>query len=98
MDEDDPVEYDEEGNPIPGTEKDKRHIEPLPIVYHSEIEYPPFEKNFYVEHADIAKLTDIEVGDLKAKLGIQVSGFHPPKPVTSFAHFGFGEKLMKAIR
>jgi len=29
---------------------------------------------------------------------IQVSGIDPPKPVTSFAHFGFDENLMKAVR
>lgn len=28
----------------------------------------------------------------------KVSGPSPPKPVTSFGHFGFDESLMKAIR
>ena len=29
---------------------------------------------------------------------LQVSGLLPPRPVTSFAHFGFDENLMEAIR
>jgi len=39
-----------------------------------------------------------QVIDLQQKLGIRVSGASPPKPVSSFAHFGFDEALMKAIR
>ncbi len=27
-----------------------------------------------------------------------MSGILPPKPVSSFAHFGFDEQLMKAVR
>lgn len=65
---------------------------------HSEIEYMDFEKNFYEEHEEIAKLNVIEVEQLRSKMGIKVSGPAPPKLVTSFAHFGFDEKLMKAIR
>ena len=36
--------------------------------------------------------------DLQQKLGIKVSGASPPKPVSSFGHFGFDEALLKAIR
>ena len=39
-----------------------------------------------------------QVIDLQQKLGIRVSGASPPKPVSSFAHFGFEEVLLKAIR
>jgi len=39
-----------------------------------------------------------QVIDLQQKLGIRVSGASPPKPVSSFAHFGFDEELLKAIR
>jgi hypothetical protein len=40
----------------------------------------------------------LQVIDLQQKLGIKVSGASPPKPVSSFAHFGFEETLLKAIR
>ena len=38
-----------------------------------QIDYASFGKDFYVEHEDIAKLTDQEVRDLKRKLGLKVS-------------------------
>lgn len=37
-----------------------------------QIDYPVFEKNFYIEHDEIAKLTEREVQDLRRKLGMKV--------------------------
>lgn len=31
-------------------QKKSKHIEPLPQLDHSKIEYPEFDKNFYIEH------------------------------------------------
>ena len=90
------IDYDEDGNPIaPPKRKD---VDPLPPVYHSEIEYEPFERNFYQQHEDIAALSEDQVRDLRQALGVRVTGPDPPKPISSFAHFGFDEALMKAIR
>ncbi|CAK1580656.1 unnamed protein product [Parnassius mnemosyne] len=90
------IEYDEDGNPIAPTKK--KFIDPLPPIDHSEIEYEPFEKNFYVPHEDIENLTHQQVEDLKKNLGVKITGPDPLKPVSSFAHLGFDEQLMKAIR
>ncbi|KAF9805393.1 hypothetical protein SFRURICE_018284, partial [Spodoptera frugiperda] len=90
------IEYDEDGNPIAPPKK--KFIDPLPPIDHSEIEYEPFEKNFYTPHEDIEKLTPQQVEELKKNLGVKISGPDPPKPVSSFAHLGFDEQLMKAIR
>ena len=96
-DEDGPaIDYDADGNPII-PDKDK-HIDPLPQIDHSEIKYHKFEKNFYEEHNDISSLSNIQAIDLMHKLNMKVSGPSPPRPVTSFAHFGFDEQLMKSIR
>lgn len=92
----DELEYDEDGNPIAPSRK--RTIEPLPSIDHSLIEYKPFEKNFYVIHEEIAKLTKNQKDELRHKLGIKVTGAAAPAPVCSFAHFGFDDQLMKAIR
>ena len=70
----------------------------MPPIDHSTIEYDSFEKNFYQEHDDIKALTNSEAEELRQILGIKVSGFAAPKPVSSFAHFNFDEQLMKAIR
>lgn len=90
------IEYDADGNPIAPTKK--KDIDPLPQIYHSEIEYEPFEKNFYEPHDEIASMTKQQTDELRKTLGVKVSGPDPPKPCPSFAHFGFDENLMKAIR
>ncbi len=45
-----------------------------------------------------SRLSLEQIIDLQQKLNVRVSGASPPKPVTSFAHFGFDDALMKAIR
>lgn len=95
-DDDMEVEYDDDGNPI-YTPK-KKIIIPLDPIDHSEIVYPAFGKDFYKEHADIETLNALEVVELRNKLGLKVSGFNPPKPVSSFAHFGFDSHTMATIR
>ncbi|XP_053555604.1 ATP-dependent RNA helicase DDX42 [Bombina bombina] len=93
--EEDNLEYDSDGNPIATT---KRIIDPLPPMDHSEIDYPPFEKNFFEEHEEITSLTPQQIVDLRNKLNLRVSGAAPPRPASSFAHFGFDEQLMHQIR
>ncbi|XP_049715040.1 ATP-dependent RNA helicase DDX42 isoform X1 [Elephas maximus indicus] len=93
--EEDNLEYDSDGNPIAPS---KKIIDPLPPIDHSEIDYPPFEKNFYNEHEEITNLTPQQLIDLRHKLNLRVSGAAPPRPGSSFAHFGFDEQLMHQIR
>jgi ATP-dependent RNA helicase DDX42 len=94
-DENPDLEYDEDGNPIPPDKK--KIIDPLPPIDHSTIEYKPFEKNFYQEHPEITSLTNKQVAELRKTFDLTVSGTNPPKPVSSFAHFNFDDKLLKAI-
>lgn len=91
----DEMEYDQDGNPIVSK---KRIIDPLPPVDHSQIEYVPFEKNFYQPHEEISKMNKVQKDELRHKLGIKVMGAAVSAPVCSFAHFGFDEQLMKVIR
>lgn len=96
VDEENPdIEYDEDGNPIPPDKK--KIIDPLPPIDHNNIDYKPFQKEFYTEHEDIKCLTDKEVCELRKTLGITVTGRDAPKPVSSFGHLNFEEKLIKAI-
>ncbi|KAJ7406004.1 ATP-dependent RNA helicase DDX42 [Pitangus sulphuratus] len=66
--EEDNLEYDSDGNPIAPS---KKIIDPLPPIDHSEIEYPPFEKNFYDEHEEITSLTPQQVVELRHKLNLR---------------------------
>ncbi|XP_028267230.1 ATP-dependent RNA helicase DDX42 isoform X2 [Parambassis ranga] len=90
------IDYDSDGNPVASATK--KIIMPLPPIDHSEIDYPPFEKNFYNEHEELGNLNGTQVLELRHKLNLRVSGAAPPKPCTSFAHFGFDEQLMHQIR
>ncbi|XP_053203096.1 ATP-dependent RNA helicase DDX42-like [Panonychus citri] len=95
-DDDEIVEYDEQGNPIVNRQK-LRYIDPLPACEHSKINYKPFERNFYHEHDEIQALDEEKTKQLRTTLGITVSGANAPKPCISFAHFGFDEQLTKAV-
>ena len=48
-------------------------IDPLPPLDHHEIDYESFNKNFLVEHEDVARLADGQVEELRRKLGIKVN-------------------------
>ncbi|OZC06138.1 hypothetical protein X798_06877 [Onchocerca flexuosa] len=93
--EDEIYEYDEDGNIIWTW---KKVIDPLQPIDHATMEYAPFNKNFYHEHEQIKSMTTIKVFELRNNLNLKVAGFNPPKPVTTFAHFGFDEALMNVIR
>lgn len=94
-DEEEEMDYDDDGNPIL---KRNKVIDPLPAVDHSDIDYEPFERNFYKPHEEIDMLKPVQVTELREKLGIKVSGIAPPHPVSSFGHFGFDDKLLGAVR
>ena len=69
-------------------------INPLPPINHDEvrgtvmlfcvligllkIDYPPFHRNFYHEHSEIAAMTHPDVQKLRKKLGlsVRVFGYH----------------------
>ncbi|CAJ0581990.1 unnamed protein product, partial [Mesorhabditis spiculigera] len=88
-------EYDEDGKIIFTF---KKHIDPLPKMDHASVAYKPFKKDFYKEHEEISKMNVFDAGRLRDKLDLKVAGNNPPKPVCSFAHFGFDQKLMAFIR
>lgn len=73
-------------------------IDPLPPIDHSEFKYDSFEKNFYIEHEEIASMSRNTSLELRSTLGLKVTGPSPPKPVTSFGHFNLDEGLLKTIR
>ena len=75
----------------------KREMDPLPPIDHSQMEYEEFGKDFYTEHEDIKALDDKQVAQLRSELQMRVFGYAVPKPCVSFAHFGFGNKLVEII-
>ena len=71
----------------------------LGAVIHSDIDYPPFRKNFYIESYEMSKMTKEEVKELRTKLdGISCRGRKVPKPIKSWNQAGLSNKIMELIR
>ncbi|KAJ0239950.1 DEAD-box ATP-dependent RNA helicase 24 [Hirschfeldia incana] len=89
------LEYDSDDNPIV---VDKRKIEPIQALDHSEIDYEPINKDFYEEAESISRMSEQEALDYRKSLGIRVSGFDVPRPVKTFEDCGFSSQIMSAIK
>ncbi|XP_066489221.1 probable ATP-dependent RNA helicase DDX17 isoform X3 [Tiliqua scincoides] len=61
-------------------------------------ELPKFEKNFYVEHPEVARLTPYEIEELRRKKEITVRGADVcPKPVFAFHQCNFPQYVMDVL-
>ncbi|XP_062143248.1 DEAD-box ATP-dependent RNA helicase 24 [Alnus glutinosa] len=89
------VEYDSDDNPVV---LDKKRIEPIPPLDHSEIDYEPFNKDFYEEKDSISGMSEQDVAEYQKSLAIRVSGFDVPRPIKTFEESGFSLQLMSAIK
>ena len=69
------IEYDSDDMPII-KDHGKKDIEPLPVVDHSQIEYPEFCKEFYIEPQHLANLSTEQVNARRKKLDIKVFHCH----------------------
>ncbi|KAK6937269.1 DEAD/DEAH box helicase domain [Dillenia turbinata] len=88
------LEYDSDDNPIV---VDKKKIEPIPALDHNEIDYEPFNKDFYEEKPSISEISEQDVAEYRKSLAIRVSGFDVPRPIKTFEDCGFSTQLMNAI-
>uniref|UniRef100_A0A1I8GU29 RNA helicase n=1 Tax=Macrostomum lignano TaxID=282301 RepID=A0A1I8GU29_9PLAT len=88
-------EYDNEGNIV--ERAGHKEIDPLPPVDHSQVQYAPFERNFYTPHPEVAAMKPEQAMELRRKLGIRVQGVEAPYPICSFAHLGLDDQLMDSI-
>ncbi|KAG2182233.1 hypothetical protein INT43_007160, partial [Umbelopsis isabellina] len=58
---------------------------------------PKFEKNFYVEHPNVAARTEQETLDIRTKFDMKLFGENVPKPVTAFDEAGFPNYVLKEV-
>jgi len=77
----------------------KKRKKDIPVVDHSKIDYIPIRKDFYIEPADVANMTEEEVRELRHDLdGIKVK----PKdgiarPVVKWAQMGLLQATMNVL-
>ncbi|CAI4227161.1 unnamed protein product [Auanema sp. JU1783] len=71
----------------------------LPTTDHDKIYYRPFRKNFYVEPAEMARMSGEEVKKLREELdGIKVKGKHCPKPIKTWAQCGLDRNILQLLK
>jgi ATP-dependent RNA helicase DDX5/DBP2 len=57
-----------------------------------------FEKNFYVEHPDVAAMTAAEAEDVRRESGISILRGHAPNPVRTFEEASFPDYILEEIK
>ncbi|KAK6227200.1 DEAD/DEAH box helicase [Colletotrichum tabaci] len=76
----------------------KRKKKDIPTVDYSKLDLHPIRKNFWVEPAELAALTEEEANELRLELdGIKVSGKNIPKPVQKWAQCGLTRRTLDVL-
>ncbi|PIA15919.1 P-loop containing nucleoside triphosphate hydrolase protein [Coemansia reversa NRRL 1564] len=71
----------------------------LAAVDHSKMNYESFKRDFYIEPTELRDLTPEEVDMMRIELGgIKIRGVDPPKPATSWSHFGLPAACADVIK
>ncbi|EFA81338.1 putative RNA helicase [Heterostelium album PN500] len=95
----DEADFEEESEDENEQEKEvKKGKRELLSTDHSSIDYPAFEKNFYIEVPTLSNMTDTEVLDYRSELGIKITGKNCPKPVLTWAQCGLPEKIHQLLK
>jgi ATP-dependent RNA helicase DDX5/DBP2 len=64
----------------------------------SRYELIEFKKNFYVEHANVARMTEPEVTGYRVEHSMNVIGRDVPRPVKSFDEAGFPDYILDEVK
>ncbi|KAF4841666.1 Pre-mRNA-processing ATP-dependent RNA helicase PRP5 [Colletotrichum siamense] len=76
----------------------KRKKKDIPTIDYSKLDLQPIRKNFWVEPAELAALTEAEANDLRLELdGIKVSGKDVPRPVQKWAQCGLTRQTLDVV-
>ena len=77
----------------------KKGKKDLALVDHNKIEYLPFEKDFYREVPEIAKMTSGEVEQYRADMeGIKCKGKQCPRPFKTWPQCGVSTKILDILK
>eukprot|EP00388_Colpodella_angusta_P017348 GDKJ01042907.1.p1 GENE.GDKJ01042907.1~~GDKJ01042907.1.p1 ORF type:complete len:700 (-),score=153.54 GDKJ01042907.1:1395-3494(-) len=78
--------------------RDDDFSRPMDRIDWNNVELVPFEKKFYIEHPDVASMSQEEAERIRRENDIVVmyNGI-PPKPIRTFMEGGFPDYLLQAI-
>lgn len=72
----------------------KKSQKDLFTVDHSTIRYEPFRKDFYVEAAEISRMTEEEVSEYRLFLdSIKIKGSKCPRPIKKWSQAGLSQRV-----
>lgn len=93
---DSPSLSDENTSSTRGETRPKRIYEK---VDHSKIDYPPFEKNLYIEVPELTSMTNAQVFELRRSLdNIRVRGRDCPRPITAWPQCGLSSAILNILQ
>jgi len=103
---DDDDDDDDEGTEEPLNEEKllaladkKAKKKDLQMVDHSLVNYEPFNKEFYIEVPEIAKMTPEDLQQLHQELdGIKIRGLNCPKPIKKWAQAGLSLRILEILK
>ncbi|XP_066303887.1 probable ATP-dependent RNA helicase DDX46 isoform X2 [Branchiostoma lanceolatum] len=71
----------------------------LASVDHTQIEYDPFRKDFYVEVPELQKLSEDEVKAIREEMeDVRVKGKGCPKPILHWVQSGVSKKVLSCLK
>lgn len=79
--------------------KNEVRMKELKVVDHSKIDYEPFTKDFFIPPAEIARLTEQEIQQIRVELdGAKTRGANVPPPIKTWTGIGLNEGCMDVLR
>ena len=78
----------------------KSKAEKLGAIDHSTIAYSAFRKNFYIESAEVARMTPAEVAEYRRSAldGVKCRGKDVPRPIKAWTQAGLPGRVLEALR
>lgn len=74
----------------------KRHV--YEKVDHSKVNYPPFQKNLYIQVPELSKMTYAQVAALRRSLGnVRIRGKRCPTPITAWPQCGLSTAVLSVL-
>ena len=80
-----------------GYGRDRRDLDSMYLPDENFDNLPKFEKNFYIEHPNVAARSFQEISSFRAQKEITVEGTDVPAPVTSFEEASFPEYVLSEV-
>eukprot|EP00656_Telonema_subtile_P050936 TRINITY_DN6726_c0_g2_i1.p1 TRINITY_DN6726_c0_g2~~TRINITY_DN6726_c0_g2_i1.p1 ORF type:complete len:1103 (-),score=340.09 TRINITY_DN6726_c0_g2_i1:159-3467(-) len=77
----------------------KKLAKELPPVDHDSIDYPDFQRAFYIETADIKKMSEDEISEYREEMDqIKIRGKDCPRPIKKWTQCGLSGPLLTVLK